>query len=47
MNGNRHAVDLLADVRAQIKALKAHEEKLRSEVLATGDMNGDEHEART
>jgi hypothetical protein len=45
MPNNRHAVDQLADVRAEIKLLKAREEKLRSEVVASGEMVGDDNEA--
>jgi hypothetical protein len=43
---NRHPVDQLADVRAQIKQLRAREDELRAEVLANPeDRAGDEHEA--
>jgi hypothetical protein len=42
---NRHRIDQLADVRAEIKALKQREELLRSEVVASGEMIGDENEA--
>ena len=42
---NRHAVDRLADIRAQIKVLKQREEALRAEVIASGDRVGDENEA--
>jgi hypothetical protein len=45
MNINAHPVDQLADVRAEIKVLREREEKLRAEVLASGEMIGDEHEA--
>ncbi|MCA1415291.1 hypothetical protein I6F30_29790 [Bradyrhizobium sp. NBAIM20] len=42
---NRHPVDQLADVRAEIKLLREREEQLRAEILRTGDMIGDENEA--
>jgi hypothetical protein len=43
---NRHPVDQLADIRAEIKVLKQREEALRSEVLANPeDLAGDENEA--
>lgn len=42
---NRHTVDQLADVRSEIRVLRAREEKLRDEVLASGDVTGEEHEA--
>jgi hypothetical protein len=45
MTRNRHRVDLLADVRAEIKLLREREAELRSEILASGEMTGDEHEA--
>ena len=47
---NRHPVDQLADVRAKIKELQAHEDELRTEVSGMmGDhdsMGGDEFIAR-
>ncbi|MGO4506025.1 hypothetical protein AB4Z51_03325 [Bradyrhizobium sp. 2TAF36] len=43
---NRHPVDQLADIRAEIKQLKAREDQLRAEVLDhPEDLAGDEHEA--
>lgn len=43
---NRHHVDQLADVRAEIKVLKQREETLRAEVLANpDDCAGDDNEA--
>jgi hypothetical protein len=44
---NRHPVDQLADIRAEIKVLKQREETLRAEVLVASpdDRVGDEHEA--
>jgi hypothetical protein len=43
---NRHPVDQLADIRAEIKVLKQREEALRSEVLANPeDLSGDDNEA--
>jgi hypothetical protein len=43
---NRHPVDQLADVRAEIKVLKQREEALREEVLAhPDDLVGDDNEA--
>jgi hypothetical protein len=42
MASNRHKVDLLSDIRSQLKALKAREAELRAEVVASGDMTGDE-----
>ncbi|MCA1390770.1 hypothetical protein I6F20_17020 [Bradyrhizobium sp. IC3123] len=43
---NRHRIDLLADLRSQLKALKEQEAVVRAEVLANpDDMIGDEHEA--
>ncbi|MET4313543.1 hypothetical protein [Bradyrhizobium sp. RT4b] len=43
---NRHRIDQLADVRAEIKVLKAREEQLRAEVLGSpDDLSGDESEA--
>jgi hypothetical protein len=45
MPNNRHRIDLLADIRAEIKLLREREAELRAEVLATGDTVGDEFEA--
>ncbi|CUU13823.1 hypothetical protein CDS [Bradyrhizobium sp.] len=43
---NRHPVDLLADIRAEIKTLRHREELLRAEVLDhPEDLAGDEHDA--
>lgn len=43
---NRHPVDQLADVRAEIKVLKQREEALRSEVLDNPESRtGDDNEA--
>jgi hypothetical protein len=43
---NRHAADLLADVRAEIKQLKIQEAELRNELLADGaDRQGIQWEA--
>ncbi|MEY9183137.1 hypothetical protein ABIG06_004718 [Bradyrhizobium sp. USDA 326] len=42
---NRHPVDQLADVRAEIKLLREREQQLRAEILRTGDMIGDDNEA--
>jgi len=42
---NRHPVDMLADVRAQIKVLESQERALRDDILRTGDTNGDENVA--
>jgi hypothetical protein len=46
MTKNRHPVDELADLRSQIKALRAREEELRRPVIASGNLTGDEFEAR-
>src|SRR4051812_12808611 len=44
---NRHPVDELADVRAEIKTLQAREAELRAVLLADGaDLSGSEHYAR-
>lgn len=43
---NRHIVDKLADVRERLKELKAEEEMLKDAVLASGDVEGDEHIAQ-
>ena len=44
---NRHAVDQLADVRAEIKALETREKELRDALLAPGaDLSGDEFYGR-
>jgi hypothetical protein len=46
---NRHPVDRLADVRAEMRELKEREEKLRNEILegerGECDLSGDEFEA--
>jgi hypothetical protein len=43
---NRHPVDQLADIRAEIKVLRAREAALRGEVLASPeDRTGDDNEA--
>jgi hypothetical protein len=43
---NRHPADELADVRAEIKRLETHRERLRSKLLADGaNLIGDEWEA--
>ncbi|MBR0746190.1 hypothetical protein JQ582_19855 [Bradyrhizobium japonicum] len=42
---NRHPVDRLADVRAEIRQLQLVEQELRAEILRTGDMIGDDNEA--
>jgi hypothetical protein len=43
---NRHAADLLADVRAEIKQLQIREAELRNELLADGaDRHGVQWEA--
>jgi hypothetical protein len=42
-NKNRHPADELADVRAEMKRLEVHHERLRCELLADGaDMMGNE-----
>jgi hypothetical protein len=41
---NRHPIDELADVRAEIKRLEAREAALRRRVIQSGDMAGDEFE---
>ena len=47
MTTNRHPVDELADVRAEIKNLQARESKLRETLLADdADLSGGEHFAR-
>jgi hypothetical protein len=43
-NANRHPVDQLADVRAEIKRLEQRERQLRSQVIRSGDVTGDEFE---
>lgn len=44
---NRHPVDRLADVRAEMKILKAEEDRLRSELLVDdADLSGVENYAR-
>jgi hypothetical protein len=45
MTVNRHPIDELGDLRAQIKALKAREEELRRAVIESGELVGDEYEA--
>lgn len=46
MNSNRHPVDQLADIRNQIRRLKAREDELRGWVLAHPTLLvGDEHVA--
>jgi hypothetical protein len=44
---NRHPVDQLADVRAEIKELEKREAALRGQLLAEGaDLSGGEHYGR-
>ncbi|KRR14531.1 hypothetical protein [Bradyrhizobium valentinum] len=44
---NRHVVDALSDCRAQIKALRETEAKLRAEILADAEnRSGDEFDAQ-
>jgi hypothetical protein len=46
MTTNRHPVDELADVRAQIRRLQTREAELRDTILAgTCGLIGDQHEA--
>lgn len=43
---NRHPVDELADVRAEIKRLQEHEAELKSQIIGTRQMLGNEFEAK-
>lgn len=46
MTTNRHPIDELADVRAELKRLKAREAELRDVILAGGcELVGDQFEA--
>ena len=42
---NRHPVDMLSDVRDQIKALEADEKALRAMIIESGDTVGDDNVA--
>lgn len=42
---NRHPVDRLFDIREQIKLLESEEKALRSDIIESGNTNGDEHVA--
>jgi hypothetical protein len=42
---NRHPVDILFDVREQIKLLEAEEKALRAQIMESGDTDGDDHVA--
>jgi hypothetical protein len=42
MNTNRHPADLLADTRAELKALQKREDELRRQLVASDDLIGAE-----
>ena len=43
---NRHPADLLADTRAEIKALQKRENELRQQLIESGDLIGAEWKAQ-
>jgi hypothetical protein len=43
---NRHPADLLADTRAEIKALQKREDNLRRQLVESGDLTGAEWKAQ-
>ena len=43
---NRHPADLLADTRAEIKALQKREDDLRRQLVESGDLTGAEWKAQ-
>ena len=45
LHKNRHPVDELSDVRAQLRALKDREDELRAHLLTCSDRVGDEYVA--